>query len=127
MPGRYVSGLRAVVGNPSGVRASNAKGTCVKGTFTPTADFFRIDTALRVPVIDVDTWSLTITGMVDRLAARLADNPRDEAGWLRLIRARAVLGDTAATAKARDDALTAFNGDAAAAARIRPASTEAGV
>lgn len=68
-----------------------------------------------------------ITGMVDRLAARLADNPRDEAGWLRLIRARAVLGDTAATAKARDDALKAFNGDAAAAARIRTASKEAGV
>ncbi len=33
---------------------------------TPTADFFRIDTALRVPVVDADTWSLTITGMVDR-------------------------------------------------------------
>lgn len=33
---------------------------------TPTADFYRIDTALRVPVVDVDSWDLTITGMVDR-------------------------------------------------------------
>ena len=33
---------------------------------TPTADFYRIDTALRVPVVDADSWQLTITGMVDR-------------------------------------------------------------
>ena len=37
-PEAIVSGLRAVVGNPPGVRASNAKGTCVKGSFTPTAE-----------------------------------------------------------------------------------------
>lgn len=68
-----------------------------------------------------------IAGMVDRLAARLAANPQDEAGWLRLIRARGVLGDKAAAAKARDDALKAFSGDAAAAARIQAAAREAGV
>ncbi|KAB7646501.1 c-type cytochrome biogenesis protein CcmI [Polymorphobacter fuscus] len=67
-----------------------------------------------------------ITGMVDRLAARLAANPKDEAGWLRLIRARGVMGDPAATAKARDDALKAFAGDAAATARIKAAAAEAG-
>ena len=33
---------------------------------TPTADFYRIDTALRVPVVDADSWRLTITGLVDR-------------------------------------------------------------
>ena len=32
---------------------------------TPTADFYRIDTALRVPAVDADSWSLKITGMVD--------------------------------------------------------------
>ncbi len=32
---------------------------------TPTADFYRIDTAVRVPAIDADSWSLKITGMVD--------------------------------------------------------------
>ena len=37
-PEAIVSGLRAVAGNPPGVRASNAKGTCVKGAFTPTAE-----------------------------------------------------------------------------------------
>lgn len=33
---------------------------------TPVDDFFRIDTALRVPVVDVDRWRLAVTGMVDR-------------------------------------------------------------
>lgn len=68
-----------------------------------------------------------IGGMVDRLAARLAANPRDEAGWLRLMRARAVLGDRAAAARARDDAVAAFAGDAAAQGRLRAAATGMGI
>jgi DMSO/TMAO reductase YedYZ molybdopterin-dependent catalytic subunit len=33
---------------------------------TPTEDFFRIDTALRIPRVNADTWKLRITGMVDQ-------------------------------------------------------------
>ncbi len=68
-----------------------------------------------------------IRGMVDGLAAKLAANPRDEAGWLRLMRARSVLGDAPAAAKARNDALAAFAGDAAAQGRIRAAASEIGI
>ncbi len=32
---------------------------------TPVEDFFRIDTALRIPRVDADTWTLKVTGMVD--------------------------------------------------------------
>lgn len=32
---------------------------------TPTEDFFRIDTALRIPRVNAETWRLRITGMVD--------------------------------------------------------------
>ena len=32
---------------------------------TPNDDFYRIDTALQTPQVDVDDWSLRITGMVD--------------------------------------------------------------
>lgn len=48
-----------------------------------------------------------IRAMVDRLAARLQANPEDPQGWMRLVRAYSVLGDTArrdqalATARAR--------------------------
>ncbi|MEY2884388.1 MAG: c-type cytochrome biosis protein CcmI [Pseudomonadota bacterium] len=68
-----------------------------------------------------------IAGMVDRLSEKLKANPRDEAGWLRLMRARSVLGDTAAAVKARNDALAAFAGDAAAQSRIRAAATDMGI
>ncbi|OYU15342.1 MAG: c-type cytochrome biogenesis protein CcmI [Alphaproteobacteria bacterium PA4] len=68
-----------------------------------------------------------IAGMVDRLSEKLKANPRDEAGWLRLIRARSVLGDTAAAVKARNDALAAFAGDSAAQGRIRAAATDMGI
>ncbi|WP_244930529.1 molybdopterin-dependent oxidoreductase [Nocardioides sp. W7] len=33
---------------------------------TPNADFYRVDTRLSLPVIDLDDWSLTIDGDVDR-------------------------------------------------------------
>lgn len=33
---------------------------------TPNAEFYRIDTALAVPAVDPETWSLRIHGMVDR-------------------------------------------------------------
>lgn len=33
---------------------------------TPNRDFYRIDTALRVPQVDVREWTLTVGGMVDR-------------------------------------------------------------
>jgi len=34
--------------------------------YTPNANFYRVDTALEVPVIDPDDWRLRIHGMVDR-------------------------------------------------------------
>ena len=35
-------------------------------TITPNSDFYRIDTALSVPKVDIQDWSLSISGMVDR-------------------------------------------------------------
>ena len=55
-----------------------------------------------------------IRGMVEGLAQRLKDNPKDLNGWLRLIRARKVLGedDKARAALNRANAVFAGNGDA---------------
>ncbi|MFF2245623.1 molybdopterin-dependent oxidoreductase [Arthrobacter sp. NPDC058130] len=33
---------------------------------TPNREFYRIDTALRVPLVDPDTWTLKVTGLVER-------------------------------------------------------------
>lgn len=68
-----------------------------------------------------------IRGMVDGLAAKLQANPRDEQGWLRLMRARQVLGEAGAARAARDAALAAFAGDAETQGRIRAAATEMGL
>jgi DMSO/TMAO reductase YedYZ molybdopterin-dependent catalytic subunit len=45
---------------PAGAQATNAA-----PFFTPNADFYRIDTALTVPQIAAEDWTLTISGMVD--------------------------------------------------------------
>ena len=59
-----------------------------------------------------------IRGMVDRLAARLAEDQKDLDGWLRLARARAVLGERQASEAALDRAAELFREDAAALQRI---------
>ena len=51
-------------------------------------------------------------GMVDRLAARLAADPRDAEGWIRLMRARTVLKDRAGATAALRSARATFGGDA---------------
>jgi cytochrome c-type biogenesis protein CcmH len=67
-----------------------------------------------------------IRGMVDRLAQRLASQPDDPDGWVRLVRAYAVLGDTAsrdralAQAKARYAARPDVISQLEAAARAEP-------
>jgi cytochrome c-type biogenesis protein CcmH len=64
------------------------------------------DEAAAVAALDPDEREAAIRGMVARLAARLETNGDDAAGWLRLIRAYAVLHETdkarAALAKARE-------------------------
>jgi cytochrome c-type biogenesis protein CcmH len=63
-----------------------------------------------------------IAGMVDRLQAQLKASPRDEDGWVRLMRARMVLGQTAAASAAYRDAQQAFAGAPAEQAALRDAA-----
>jgi DMSO/TMAO reductase YedYZ molybdopterin-dependent catalytic subunit len=55
----------------------------VTALFVPNEDFYRIDTALRVPRVDPETWSLQVRGRVDRpyrlTYAELMDIPQIEA------------------------------------------------
>ncbi|TQN43083.1 DMSO/TMAO reductase YedYZ molybdopterin-dependent catalytic subunit [Blastococcus colisei] len=51
--------------------------------FTPNEDFYRIDTALRVPIVDTESWQLQVRGMVDEpftlTYAELMELPQIEA------------------------------------------------
>ncbi|QJU58676.1 tetratricopeptide repeat protein [Sphingomonas sp. AP4-R1] len=66
-------------------------------------------------------------GMVDRLASRLSQQPRDEEGWIRLMRARLVLGDKVAAKEAHAKARGVFSDDKGALGRIDAAAKELGV
>lgn len=68
-----------------------------------------------------------VKGMVDRLANRLKSNPKDANGWMRLMRARMVLGDTNAAAEALRSGRAAFTGDSAVQAQLNRAAEELGV
>ncbi|MGU3492762.1 c-type cytochrome biogenesis protein CcmI [Xanthobacteraceae bacterium A53D] len=71
--------------------------------------------------------SAMIMGMVSRLEERLAAEPKDLDGWLRLANAWNVLGDKAKAAAALQSANAAFAGDADAQRRIEAARTDLGL
>jgi cytochrome c-type biogenesis protein CcmH len=50
-----------------------------------------------------------IRGMVDGLAKRLEQSPRDADGWIKLIRSRMVLGETELAKQALESGLEAFD------------------
>lgn len=66
-------------------------------------------------------------GMVDRLAARLKDNPRDADRWIMLMRSRMQLKDSAAARAALADAKAAFRDDPRQQARFDDAARLFGV
>jgi cytochrome c-type biogenesis protein CcmH len=68
-----------------------------------------------------------IRGMVDSLANRLAQSPRDADGWIKLIRSRTVLGETDAANQALARALKIFSDDAPERARIAAAAEQLGL
>jgi cytochrome c-type biogenesis protein CcmH len=68
-----------------------------------------------------------IQRMLAQLEGRLKSNPRDEDGWIRLMRSRMVLGDRDRAKEALRSGLAAFRDDEAAAGRLRNAAAELGV
>jgi cytochrome c-type biogenesis protein CcmH len=68
-----------------------------------------------------------IAAMVERLEARLAADGQNLDGWLRLARARSVMGDSAAAQQALASARQHFPDDARAAARIEETARELGL
>lgn len=66
-------------------------------------------------------------GMVDRLAARLQNNPRDADGWIMLMRAKMVLNDPPGARAALIRANAAFKGDPTQQARFADAAKALGI
>jgi cytochrome c-type biogenesis protein CcmH len=68
-----------------------------------------------------------IRSMVDGLADRLEDSPRDVEGWTRLMRSRVVLGEREVAATAFRKALEIFKDDSTASGKITAAAIELGL
>jgi cytochrome c-type biogenesis protein CcmH len=96
--------------------------TATAGIPGPTRE--QIDAARAIPPGEQDAM---VKGMVDRLAARLRQNPRDAEGWIRLMRSRMVLNEPEAAAEALRSGLAAFQSDSAARQRLTAAAQELGV
>lgn len=83
--------------------------------------------AAAIAALDPDAQQAAIHGMVDNLAARLAQNGEDSAGWLRLIRAYCVLHETDKAKDALASARKALAGNEAAAHDLDALAQEFGL
>jgi cytochrome c-type biogenesis protein CcmH len=83
--------------------------------------------AAKIQAMPGDEQSSVIHGMVDNLAARLAQNGQDVEGWLRLVRAYSVLHEEEKAKSALNDARRNLGRDPAASARIDALARELGL
>lgn len=83
--------------------------------------------AAAIAALDPQAQQTAIRGMVENLAARLAQNGDDPKGWLRLIRAYCVLHETAKAEDAMARARKASAGDEAAARDLDALAKEFGL
>jgi cytochrome c-type biogenesis protein CcmH len=83
--------------------------------------------AAAIASMDAKSQQAAIRGMVDNLAARLAQNGDDQPGWLRLIRAWHVLQDDDKARAALADARKALAGHADAAPALDALAREIGI
>ncbi|MEL6437521.1 MAG: c-type cytochrome biogenesis protein CcmI, partial [Pseudomonadota bacterium] len=82
------------------------------------------ETAAAVESMDAGEQQAMIADMVDGLDARLREDPEDIEGWLRLIRARVVMGETAKASDSLRTSLTVFADDGAESERLRMLAAE---
>ena len=83
--------------------------------------------AAGIAALPPEQRNAAIRGMVDGLAARLAHDGHDPEGWLRLVRAYKVLGETDKAKQALADARRSLTGDQAAMSRLDGLARELGL
>ena len=102
--------------------AAGSTGTATAGILGPTPE--QLASASSLPPAEQQAM---VQQMVARLEGRLKANPKDEEGWIRLMRSRMALGEADAAQAALRSGLAAFGSDTAAAGRLRSAAAELGV
>lgn len=120
---REIVRLSGVLGTDVSERLTQAPSKSQSGNM-PLLDQGTIQAAQALPQGEQDTM---VSGMVDRLAQRLAANPGDADGWVRLLRARMVLGQRDKAAADLKSARKGLGGDVAALGRVDAAARELAV
>jgi cytochrome c-type biogenesis protein CcmH len=120
---REITRLSSVLGTDVSARLAPAASGGA-GDDMPVLDSATIQAAQALPQGEQDTM---VTGMVDRLAERLAANPKDADGWVRLLRARMVLGQRDQAAADLKSARAGLGKDVAALGRVNAAARELAV
>ena len=93
----------------------------------PSAPVLSQETIASVKALPAEDQQAMIKAMVQRLADRLVQSPRDADGWVRLIRARMVLNETDLAREALKKAIAEFSNDAATSNQIVTAARQLGV
>lgn len=83
--------------------------------------------AAGIAALPTDQRAAAIRGMVEGLATRLAQNGDDPEGWLRLVRAYKVMGETEKAEKALGDARRSMHQDSGTLARLDDLARELGL
>jgi cytochrome c-type biogenesis protein CcmH len=117
-------------------RVAAERGVDLAGRLPPAAETAQAPSAPRGPNaeqmaaaqdMNAGDRQAMIEGMVSGLAERLKQNPKDRAGWERLIRARMVLGQSSQAAADYRAARQAFSGSPADQQALREAALQLGV
>lgn len=85
------------------------------------------DPAAAIAALPKDQQQTQIRAMVEGLAQRLSENGQDRQGWLRLVRARMVLGEKDKAKAALADARKALAADSAALGELDALARELGI
>ncbi len=93
----------------------------------PTGQGARANAAAKIAALPEADRASAIRGMVERLASRLTENGKDLEGWLKLVRAYAVLNEPEKARSAVVEARRALSTDAAATARLDALARELGL
>ncbi|HEX8225662.1 MAG TPA: tetratricopeptide repeat protein [Allosphingosinicella sp.] len=104
------------------IPAPGATGTATAGIPGPSSE--QLAAAASIPPGEQQAM---VERMVGGLEQRLKSEPKDEQGWIRLMRSRMVLGEADKAGAALRSGLEAFAGDSAATARLKGAAAELGV
>ena len=78
----------------------------------------------RIEAMSADEQAAMIEGMVEGLAVRLEQDPNDLQGWMRLIRARAVMGDSEQARADLASALEVFSPETEAGVELQTLANE---